>query len=369
MLKRQRNLQTNLCITVVLCGAGVLACEGDDAEDSAAAEGAGDGKADGLGETHEVDVCPSVPACDAPLPDLGPRRSFRHLDSRIVAASGAPNPRGRDLILRPGDAQVVIGKVTYGVFDTDLEDEEVDVWLLRGCGTSWEKLGTALTTEEGDHVTVEGVADSGGRVYFEIPADRTLEPGRHRIRLSVAGDRSGADVFIQVAPEGTSVVVSDVDGTLTTSETEEYGALLVGALPNANPGAADVFQALADRGHLLVYLTARGEFLVGRTRQFLAARGFPPGIVHTTTEGIGALGSAATTFKAEDLDRSITARGYVPALAFGNTATDADAYDAADIQPIDHRLFFRFDDEHGGRRFDDYADLLPEVEGTPGPCD
>jgi hypothetical protein len=352
---------------------GLLACSPDGSTPVEGAQGVGSGKADDPGQSGpgggSADLCAPLPACDAAPPPVGDAVGFRHTGSWIVANTGFANHRGRDLLLLPGDPQTVIGKLAYGVIDKDLEDEDVDVWLLRGCGGDWELLGTARTTDEDSHAPVEGIADSGGRIFFDIPADRALEPGRHRIHLSVAGDRTGADMFIQVAPAGTQVVVSDVDGTLTTSETEEFTALLTGDLPDANPGAREALSALAARGYLPLYLTARPELLVGRTRDFLAGGGFPPGLVHTTTQGLGALGGAAATFKTDDLERSLIARGYLPAFAFGNTSSDADAYDAADVQPPTQRLFFQFSDEaHGGRRFDDYAALLPELEAAPDLC-
>jgi phosphatidate phosphatase PAH1 len=186
----------------------------------------------------------------------------------------------------------------------------------------------------------------------------------------VAGDRSGADLFIQVAPAGTALLVSDVDGTLTITETEEFIALLEGELPAAHSSAPEALAALAERGYLPLYLTARPEFLVGRTREFLAVNGFPPGLVHTTTDGIGAIGDDAAAFKTGDLGQALVARDYVAAYAFGNTATDAEAYEATGIQPLANRLFFAFDDgAHGGRRFDDYADLVGALGAAPPPCE
>jgi hypothetical protein len=382
--------------TAVLALVGAVACTSSDdppgsgnvdageRPDAGATEPDAGGRPDGA-----ASVCAPVPACDAPLPDLGPERSFRHTLSSVIVASGSPHHRGRDLLLRPGDPQVVIGKITYGVIDKDLKDEEVDVWLLRGCGSpsarpsdnlfpqrpgeprsgsAWELLGTALTTRDQDHEPVEGVPDTGGRVYLEIPTERALEPGRHRIHLSVAGDRSGTDLFIQVSA-GSALAVSDVDGTLTIGENEEFLALLEGDLPAAHPGAAEALRALAERGYVPFYLTARPEFLVERTREFLDQNGFPPGLVHTTTDGIGAIGDAAAEFKTADLDQAVVGRGYAPAYAFGNTETDAEAYDATGV-PLANRLFFAFDDEvHGGRRFDDYGALVDELAGAPAACE
>ena len=96
--------------------------------------------------------------CRAPPPDPGPKQGWNHsIESPLIVASGDPNHRGRDLFLNPGDPQWVIGKFAYGLIDKDLKEEKVDIWLLRNCGSSWEKLGTASTTLDNQHPAVEGV--------------------------------------------------------------------------------------------------------------------------------------------------------------------------------------------------------------------
>ncbi|NIR41391.1 MAG: hypothetical protein GWO04_43630, partial [Actinobacteria bacterium] len=114
-------------------------------------------------------LCPLALACDASPPSPGPTSDWRHsVASEITVLQGAPRHRGRDLILRADDPQWALAKFAYGAADDDLKDEDVDILLLRGCGTTWERLGTATTTGDGDHATVEGVEDTGGRVYFPI---------------------------------------------------------------------------------------------------------------------------------------------------------------------------------------------------------
>jgi hypothetical protein len=314
-------------------------------------------------------ACEPIPACDAPLPDLGPARDFEHTTSEIYSSISDPHHRGRDLFVNPGEPVWIIGKFTYGLNDKDLKDEEVDVWMLRDCGDTWEKVGTAVTTEEGEHPTVEGVEDSGGWVYYQLPSDLQLAPGRHRFELVVAGDLSHVPVYVDVVAPGTPLVVSDVDGTLTTSENEEFGALLTGATPDANADAAAVLSGLADKGYRVFYLTARPEFLVERTRQFIRERGFPPGLVHTTLNTTGATGDAAVAYKLGEL-QAIAARGLVPSWAFGNTETDAEAFFSAGIQPAEQRVMYLFEDTaFGSRTIGSYASLLPEIAALPPVCD
>ena len=61
-----------------------------------------------------------------------------------------------------------------------------------------------------------------GRYYFDIPAERQLAAGRHRVRLVVAGDGTSTDLFIDIVLPKTPIFVSDVDGTLTSSENVEF---------------------------------------------------------------------------------------------------------------------------------------------------
>ncbi|MCA9631219.1 MAG: phosphatidylinositol transfer protein [Myxococcales bacterium] len=367
-------------------GAGLAGAGGDAASAgvggavSGGAGGAGGAGTGGLGAgglgaeggTGGLEACAAIPTCGAPPPDPGPKRDWRHsITSPLVVNTGFANLRGRDLFLTEADDQWVIGKVAYGVTDKDLKDEEVDIWLLRDCaGTQaddWEFLGTAITTQDNMHATVEGVDDSGGRVYFQIPTDKRLGPGRHRLRLVVAGDHSTADLYIEVLPSGQKVFATDVDGTLTTKENEEFTALLTGTLPNVNSGAPEALRAIAQRGYRPFYLTARPEFLVGRTREFLEVYGFPPGIVHTTTTLTGATGNAAVDYKLAELDATY-AKGFPVFYAFGNTASDAEAFASAGVAD-GQRLTYQFtDSSFGCTRFDDYSALVPTLSALPLAC-
>jgi phosphatidate phosphatase PAH1 len=312
--------------------------------------------------------CAPMPACNAAAtPALGATRDWEHTTSSLVVASGSPQHRGRDAIYTVGEAQWIIGKFAYGTSDKDLKDEDVDIWLDRGCGGAWEKLGTTRTTNEGEHATIEGVEDSGGRIFFQMPAGKELALGRHRVRLVVAGDHSSTDLLVDVVPKNAPVVVSDVDGTLTSSETAEYPALLTGDLPDAQPEAAAVISALVKKGYRPIYLTARPEWLTARTKEFLATHGFPTGIIHTTTGLTGALNSAAAEFKSSEL-ALINAKGLTIKWAFGNKESDTDAYHAANVQPVSQRVFLQVDDAHGGRRIERYADVLADAQNATLAC-
>lgn len=315
-------------------------------------------------------TCPARPACDAPLPDVGPATQWRHTASRL-SAIGAARHRGRDLFLRAGQPAWVIGKFAYGLRDDDIKDEDVDVWLLRGCGSTWTRVGTFRTTEDGAHPTVLGVEDTGGRLYVDLTAagQAPLEVGRHRVLLSVQADRSAAELFLEVLPASAQVVVTDIDGTLTSSEWAAVTDIIGLAPPEAHPGAAEVMTTLAARGYSMLYLTARPEWMTPVTREWLALRGFPPGVLHTTLSALGAVGGPAAAYKTTELASLSTELGLVPAWAFGNKDTDAEAYDNAGVAPA-HAYYYGLPaaDARGGQVHEDYQALVPIVAQAPSSC-
>jgi hypothetical protein len=313
--------------------------------------------------------CPPPPACDETLPDLGLIQAWRHtIESPITVGSGDPRHRGRDLYLREGDPQWALAKFAYGLADQELNDEDVDVWLLEECGSTWQKLGTATTTDGSTlHDTVEGVEDTGGRVYFEISESVVLGVGRHRVLFVVLGDLSTADQYIEVLPADARFVVTDIDGTQTESETEDWTSLL-GASVGAQPYGAELMWSFSRRGYRVFYLTARPEWLDALTREWLAATGYPPGIVHTSLTFTGALGAAAETFKTGELEALQSRFTGAPDYAIGNTATDAAAYENAGVPP-EHAYSYQFDPGASGTQVDDYSTLVPVIDALPSLCD
>ena len=76
---------------------------------------------------------------------------------------------------------------------------------------------------------------------------------------------------------------------------------------------------------------------------------------------------AAVGYKTGEL-AWLSGKGMLPAWAFGNTDSDAEAYDNGAIQPLNQRIFFQYDDAFGGRRIEAYTELLSEVDALPAVC-
>lgn len=289
-------------------------------------------------------------AREAPALPTAPEASWNHTLSAAIALESA-NHRGRDAFYAVGERQWVLGKFAYGPADKDLKGEAIAIYVQRGCEGAWEKLTFArpvLTTEDGEHATVEGVEDTGGRVFAEIPAAQRLGVGHHRVRMVVEGDKTYADQTLEVLPRGATLFVSDVDGTLTErrpddlsaacDEESDFPALWRGfwsgkkSQPFVHEGAPTLYRKLAALGYRPLYLTARPEWLAPHTRAFLSqsARGdrrgdLPQGIVHTTLGLTGAMNAAAEDFKKAEL-KALVDKGFRVVLGFGNRPSDVATY-------------------------------------------
>lgn len=345
----KRPIVSLLTATALVALAGCAAEDADDGSSDDALTGARcpTTKAAEIRALGDVAAQAARCATDTTAPAFSPR-GFAH--TRNHASSLLPaQHRGRDAFYPVGNDQWVLGKFAYGLSDKDIKGEEVDVFVQRGCAGAWEKLGTATTTQDGEHETVEGVEDKGGRVYFRIPAAKALPIGHHRVRMVVAGDGTWADQHIEVLPRGAAIFVSDVDGTLTErrpgdpavvcDEESDFPALWRGMMggagqPYVHEHVAATFDKLAALGYRPMYLTARPEPLAPHTRAFLraSARGdgrgdLPLGVVHTTLGLTGAINSAAEDFKKSELEM-LSKKGFRPTFGFGNRKSDVATYEA-----------------------------------------
>lgn len=244
-------------------------------------------------------------------PDAGKPGSFRHFTSRLIAGLGDPKHRGFDLVASAGAAtQALEGWISYTVVDKALEDEDVDVFACRT--GAWRKVGTARTDDE-------------GHFALALSGDGRLPVGMRDLFVSVVGDRTGAAFLGHVAPAGTPVVVSDVDGTLTSSENAFAETVVLGGEPGVQPGAAQAFAAVAATGKQLVYVTARGNQFTAATRRWLGDNGFPRGPVRLSPSFVTLPGGDTVEFKTGAI-AALSAAGLALSAGVGNRATDVAAY-------------------------------------------
>ncbi len=298
----------------------------------------------------EIDITPEVevtPTCAerpvAFVPETEPE-AWNRLDSQTIAALGAPNHRGQDVVVQVGNPQVLVAKFAYAFVDKDMVCEDVDIWVQREapCG-AWEWLGASRASDSPDdslecvnYGMTYGVEDDGGRVYFEVPDALALPIGRHPVRMVMRGDRSLASFDLIVVAPGTQAILTDIDGTLTTADTELTTEMVLAMFDESYdqqmyPSADAVMQTYADKGYLVVYMSGRPGFLRRMTEHWLEPR-FPPGPLHGTDHLAQVEPNIDHTgvYKRDYIDL-LQAQGIDFVATYGNADTDIWAYSEAGI--------------------------------------
>jgi len=237
----------------------------------------------------------------------------------LTTGQGDAHHGAADVVINPGDAAKVSARFAYGPFLKDLEDENISAWIeVAEC--SWQPLGVSLT-------------DDSGTVTFSVPPSLAAAPGRHDIRFEVNGD--GSDVYSSVWVEdaGQPAVIFDIDGTLTSSDTELFKNILLGDDPEMYESASDVAWAYADRGYQVIYITGRPVYLDGRSRHWLADHDFPRGPLKLVIDTNEALPFEAFVgaFKQRTIEALQDEQGLAIDFAYGNATTDICAYAGSEI--------------------------------------
>lgn len=282
-------------------------------------------------------------AAECPGSPSGAKTGFRHTRNRLFAKLGSPRHRGIDLVAVEGDEfQTLTGKVAYTKTDKDLEDEDVEVFAC---------------IERAWHPVAKGRSDGDGRFAFALRGTARLPIGMRDLYVRVPADGSGIRFLAYVARPGDSVIVTDLDGTITSSENAVIRQML-GADVAHQPGAPE---ALAASGKVVVYISARGDQLTEMTRRWLATHGFPKGPVRLARAMVTLPGERTVALKTAEM----SAIGVPIAAGIGNRASDIAAYRNAGLTP--DRIFINlpeFTDELRGALaagaaipFDHYQDL------------
>jgi hypothetical protein len=327
---------------------------------------AGTASASAVAAVEAVAACAPQRAIDArPPPVRYDPAPWRRETSARLARRERPEHVGYDGFARAGAPQQVAARFTYD--GRGLEDEAVEVFAWRG--SRWERLGEARTSVEDQRVVLPSgaVSDERGTVVVRVPDAQRLPVGLNRVRFVVRGDGSWTDALLSVVDPATRVVVSDVDGTLTSGESAEFFHRLgLRGSPSANPGAAAALWRFAARGYQVFYLTGRDARATADTRAWLARNGFPPGVLRLN-ERAGFMPShrSTTEYKTAALRGVAGLMGHPVDVGFGNTGIDVAAYQAAAI-PAVQRFFYRYDGPTaGGVRNPDYRALASVFERIP----
>ena len=263
----------------------------------------------------------------AGAPKTAPARGFRSWRDAVLTRFAHTAHRGFDLVTASDEPQVVRGRLAYGIADKRLAREDVEVFAC--IAGAWQPIGATRTDGR------------GGFALALAGADR-LPVGLRDVYASVVADRSGVRFLAYVAPRGSRVVVSDIDGTLTSSESSFVKAVFLGSRVRPHPGAAAALRAAAARGYQVVYLTARGDRFTDATRHWLGTHGFPRGPVRLAPWLIVKPGARTIAYKQRVL-RGLAA--FELAAAVGNRHSDVAAYRAAGVPAA--RIFVKLPEYSG----------------------
>ncbi|MBT3224328.1 MAG: haloacid dehalogenase, partial [Proteobacteria bacterium] len=144
------------------------------------------------------------------------------------------------------------------------------------------------------------------------------------------GDGTCAPHIASFLPQGTPIVMADIDGTLTISDAELMTQISDGTYdPVAYAGSTELLNTWADKGYRVFYLTARPHLLRSETRLWLTSHGYPDGVVITAPTLV--FSDSAVVYKRTWVERIINDFGWDIAAVYGNANSDIDAYEEAGV--------------------------------------
>jgi len=211
------------------------------------------------------------------------------------------------------DGAMGVTTTTGGLFSNPITDEYVSLWTYDG--TAWQMLGRALTDQDGLFAITGSVVPNDQPVYAMLEADGTC-----------------AVLYDETFPTGKKVVVTDIDGTLTTNDQELLMQISDPTHDPAMMGHADLLtQTWAMKKYPVIYLTNRPHPVRVETRTWLDEKMFAVGPVITSN----GTASDAAAYKTIWLERMVQTFGWQIVAAYGNASTDITAYANAGIPKAD----------------------------------
>ncbi|KJE96268.1 retinal degeneration B-PD [Capsaspora owczarzaki ATCC 30864] len=195
---------------------------------------------------------------------LGDRPKWRRKRTWFKVKGRVPNHRAPDVVaLDAHDVhQTLSAKFMYGSFDLNaLTGEDVDVFIMSDpLNNEWCYLDTVRTSKT-------------GTITYVLPEERKMGVGVYPVRMIVRGDASLAECNLFIVQKHTRAVVCSVDGAFAASTT------ISGADPRIQPGATDAVRFWADRGFLIMYVSARPDIQLHGVVAWMARHNFPLGVI------------------------------------------------------------------------------------------
>ena len=268
------------------------------------------------------------------LPFRTQSHDFASADSANLAAKNTRvKDEGGDVLGNPGGASASIyladdatpasGAITYrgakartiptgGLFANPFVGESVSIWNYDAASDTWEDHGRATTDDNGQ---------------YAIDGDGYVAPNGEPVYSILEGDGTCAEQYDTLLPPGTKVIVTDIDGTLTTDDAELIMQVPDESyVPKMMTAGNTLIQTWSMKGYPIIYLTARPHHFRTESRVWLRDHDFPVGAMITSN-----MTNEADVYKTAWLKRMFETYGWVPVAAYGNADTDIIAYENAGI--------------------------------------
>jgi LNS2 (Lipin/Ned1/Smp2) len=201
---------------------------------------------------------------------------------------------------------------TGGLFTTPLPGENVSLWHYDTDKAMWQSIGRGKTDDNGD---------------YDLPSTGFVAPNGTPVYAMLEADGSCAVHSDYLFASGTKVVVTDIDGTLTTDDSQLIMQVADETYVPAMMAAADrMLQAWSMKGYPVIYLTARPHIFRTESRGWLADLKFPGGPLITEGGGL-----TADVYKTLWMNRMVKDFGWQVVAAYGNADTDITAYANAGV--------------------------------------
>lgn len=270
---------------------------------------------DGLDPVSGSGLCPEP----GPLPFTTQTSAFTSTEPNVLIDNPNVTHWGQD-VLGLGD-QRLTGTMARAsgslLMQRSVPSEWISAWTRDGAG-GWAEMSRVAT-------------DSQGRFTLDVPAEHAFPAGTSAAFAVLEGDGTCAIHGIFAWPPGTQVVLTDIDGTLTTHDNEFIRQVTSepSYVPKENTAAASMLRAWAAKGYQVVYLSARPNALRAASRTWLHAMGAPFGPLRTADAFV--YGESARAYKAEFVRMMGDDLGWQIVAAYGNADSDIQAYEDAGI--------------------------------------
>lgn len=298
-------------------------------------------------------TCPDAGAFNV-LPQFNApqKKSFKYFGNQLLSSFYKPFHMVQDAIVLEGKTATLVGKFDYDIIlHKDLEGEKVHTYLYSQGMTQWEYIGATITNRD-------------GRVYVPI-ADRPV--GEYMVKMVVEGDLSSATGYLNVVEPNRKTILFDIDGTLTLNDFEGVGDYFGSKVAAAHAYATEVVKAYTAKNYQIIYLTGRPYWVTEDTRQWFKIKNIIPRHLHTNPSSGGLLSLDTENYKTDYIHYLINDARLDIVRAYGNAATDINAYARAGL-PAQDTYIIGSQAGNGGTQDigGDYSyHFATVVEGTP----